>query len=425
MVGDTIEGVLPATRMSPESTREAMVELAGTSSDMVQRVIDLAQRHLGMDVTYISRFVDGRQTYRAFTGDNLSFGIGVGDGPALPGTYCSRMVVGEIPNMIPDTDADLRVRYLPITRRAAIGSYIGVPLRLTDGTLYGSFCCLSHDPTKDLTERDVNYLRLLADLLVDELDGENDLEKTRTLVNDVLDRGGISIALQPVVDVATRRRLGVEALARFPAEFGTPESLFRAAHDVGLSVELEQFTASKALHLAPLLAPDEFLSINMSPASIIAWESLVDGFRSLAANRLVLEVTEHQAIDEYAEVRRSVESLRRRGIRLAIDDVGAGYASLHHVLQLEPDFVKIDRKLVDGAATDPARRSVIRGFVALAADIGATVIGEGVERQEDFDVLLDLGVDAAQGYLLGRPVITAPPPDADSNPQVLPLPRRA
>lgn len=377
---------------------------------MVQRVVDLAQRHLGMDVTYISRFEDGRQVYRALSGDSDSFAMQLDDGPPLPGTYCYRMVVGELPSVIRDTAADSRVRFLPITRQNRIGSYIGVPVRLSDGTLYGTFCCLSHDAETELTDRDVRYMRLLADLLVEDLDREHGRRATQSLVTKVLDSGRVQIALQPVISLVDRRRLGVEALARFPAEFGTPDILFPAAQSVGLGVALEQLTAARALELAPTLAVDEFLSINMSPAAIIAWECLVDGFQSVAENRLVLEMTEHQAVDQYDDVRNSMQAMRARGIRIAIDDVGAGYASLHHVLQLEPDIIKIDRKLVDGAADDRARRSVIRGFVALARDLGAMVIGEGVERQTDLEVLEDLGVDAGQGYLLGRPTIEHPQP---------------
>lgn len=392
----------------PGQTRVLSAILADSDDGAIQRVVDLAHQHLGLDATLICHFSDGRQLVLAAAGDVSSFGMKVGDGPPTTSTYCSRMIVGELPNVIPDTGTDNRVRYLPTTIRQRIGAYIGVPLRLSDGTLYGSFYSFAHLPAAGLNARDVDYLRLLAELLVDELDRESARNATHALITEVLDRGRIRIAVQPVLSLSTGERLGVEALARFPAEYGTPETLFPAALEVGLSVELEQLTAARALELAPTLAPQEFLSINMSPASIIAWESLVDGFTSLASNRLVLEVTEHQAIDEYDDVRRSVASLRERGIRMAIDDVGAGYASLHHVLQLEPDFLKIDRKLVDGCAGDRARRSVIRGFVALAADIGASVIGEGVERPDDLAALVELGVDAAQGYLLGRPTIDHP-----------------
>ena len=119
---------------------------------------------------------------------------------------------------------------------------------------------------------------------------------------------------------------------------------------------------------------------------------------------LVLEITEHAAVESYSELRSSLQAVREQGLRLAIDDAGAGYASLKHVVELAPDIIKIDRSLVDGVSADRARRSVVSAFVLLALDLGATVVAEGVECRADvLQAVEDLGVDAAQGYLLARP----------------------
>ncbi len=388
---------------------------------VVHRVVELARTHLHMDIAFVSQFIDGRQIYQTITGEAESFGVTAGNGPFLPNTFCSRVVVGELPNVIPDVAADSRVRYLPITRQAGIGAYVGVPLRLSDGTLYGTLCCLSHDSHRSLTDRDGLYLQLLADLLVDELDREQRLGSDRAMINDVLNRGRIDIAVQPVISLTDGRRLGLEALARFPTEVGSPSHVFAIADRVGLRLELEQLTAGRAMELAPFTAPGEFLSLNMSPASIVAWEVLLNG-AAAGGDSLVIEITEHQAIDRYDNVQNALIALRGHGIRIAIDDVGAGYASMHHVLQLNPDFLKIDRKIVGGAADDRGRRSVISGFVSLARDIGATVIGEGVETKADLEVLRELGVDAAQGYLLGRPKVEHPAPRAVDDPWTVDAP---
>ncbi|MCW2549359.1 MAG: hypothetical protein JWN96_3819, partial [Mycobacterium sp.] len=119
--------------------------------------------------------------------------------------------------------------------------------------------------------------------------------------------------------------------------------------------------------------------------------------------QLVLEITEHAAVDSYAELREALRPMRDNGLRLAIDDAGAGYASLKHVVELEPDIIKVDRSLIDGLAADRARRSVVSAFVLLALDMGAAVIAEGIETTEDLEAVRDLGVDAAQGYLFARP----------------------
>lgn len=120
-------------------------------------------------------------------------------------------------------------------------------------------------------------------------------------------------------------------------------------------------------------------------------------------SRLVLEITEHAAVNSYAELRRALRPSREHGLRLAIDDASAGYASLKHDIELEPDIIKIDRSIIHGLPRDRAQRSVVSAFVLLALEIGATVIAEGVETTADFKAGEDLGVDAAQGYLLAAP----------------------
>ena len=125
---------------------------------------------------------------------------------------------------------------------------------------------------------------------------------------------------------------------------------------------------------------------------------------TLLLHRLVIEITEHVAISDYDVQNEALKSLRERGVRLAVDDTGAGYASLSHVLQLRPDIIKIDRSLIARLPTDPARRSLVTALVLLALDIGATVTGEGVEEEAaELETLATLGVGFAQGYFLARP----------------------
>lgn len=356
-----------------------------------------------MDVTYVSRFVGDRQQFPAHAGDVASFGVNPADGLPLGVTYCARMAAGDLPNLITDTRSESRVRDLPATERARIGAYIGVPLRLSDGTFFGTFCCASHDPQPELGARDVRFMEVLAEILVAELDREHEREVLRDRVDQVITRSQLAIALQPVVSLRDGGRLGAEALARFPPAAGNPATLFPAAASVGRSVELESLAAARALQTIDLLGDTEFLAVNMSPAAMPAIAELVRRQPGMPAHRLVFELTEHDAIERYDELRAVLRDLRQADIRVAIDDAGAGYASIYSVVKLEPDVIKIDRALVDGSATDRARQSVIKGLVALARDIDAMVIGEGVEEVADLQVLCELGVDAAQGYLLARP----------------------
>ncbi|MDX6254625.1 MAG: hypothetical protein QOJ11_959 [Frankiales bacterium] len=225
----------------------------------------------------------------------------------------------------------------------------------------------------------------------------------RTRVKQLLSTGAVDIALQPIASLSTGRLAGAEALARFHDGRG-PELWFQEAREAGLSRELDALTFTSALAAFAALPEDCYLSVNAGPALIMdsAFQaSLRDGGVPLA--RLVIEITEHDRIHDYAALNTALAPLRELGVRLAVDDTGAGYASLSHVLQLRPNVIKIDRSLIAHLSSDPARRSLVTALVLLALDIGATVTGEGVETPAELATLVELGVDAAQGYLLARP----------------------
>lgn len=367
----------------------------------LERLVRLAHDHLGMGVVCVSEFARGKQVYRAVAGDAASFGITLGDGPVLGDTYCALMVEGTIPNVVQDAAADTRVCGLATTASARIGAYVGVPLYLPDGELYGSLCGLSHHVEDDLNARDAKFLSLLGEFIADELATERRLSIQREALQQVLETRDVQMALQPVVDLLTGRCTSMEALARFPRHLGTPDVVFAQAQEVGLHTQLETLAVAKALDLLPALGPHQSLAVNLSPDVALQLMPLIEADRPL--DRVILEITEHAAVENYALIRDQVRPLRERGLRLAIDDAGSGFASLRHIVELEPDIIKIDRALITGIDTDGARRSVLTSFVLLALDIGATVVAEGVETRGELAAAATLGVDAAQGYLIGRP----------------------
>jgi EAL domain-containing protein (putative c-di-GMP-specific phosphodiesterase class I) len=370
----------------------------------VQRVLELARRHLDMDVAYLAEFTDGKQVYRALAGDAASFGWELGDGPALGDTYCRLMTQDLIANAIPDAAADPVVGGLATTKEAGIGSYVGVPIRLADGSLYGSLCTLSHSAAP-VDDKDARFLRVLAELVAADVQADHDRQQERARIQALIESNRLEIALQPIVDIATGRVRGVEALSRFPAEFGSPDQVFAAATAAGVGTELERLAAAGAYALLPLLPSDVYMGINLTPAVAIELVEATAHYTpdELPLRQLVLEITEHAAVESYEILRDSLAAGRGRGLRLAIDDAGAGFASLHHIVELRPDIIKVDRSLIDGMSHDAGRHSVVKAFVSLAADLAATVVAEGVEERADLDAARDMGVDAAQGYLLARP----------------------
>jgi len=141
----------------------------------------------------------------------------------------------------------------------------------------------------------------------------------------------------------------------------------------------------------------------VGPATLLHLAERVRSGEAFPLSRLVVEVTEHSVVEAYGALRGELAPLREQGLRIAVDDAGAGYASLRHILELRPDFIKLDRWLIDGLADDRGRRVAVTAFVSLARELGSRVIAEGVEREQDLVAIRELGLDAAQGFLLGRP----------------------
>src|SRR4051794_20203661 len=384
----------------PRGRRERPVPLgeATEPGSHLERVVTLAQRHLGLDVVCIvERRPDGVHYCRAAAGNSAAFDVVVGgELPGLLVGLSDAIVSGSTPTVVRDTDTDGSER-----------TYLAVPLRRSDGTAYGAMLALGAGRRDDLDDRDVRLLSMSADLLLRYLDDQRDLDALRAGISTLISKRRLDIAAQPIFDLRGGQCIGVEALARFPKGWGPPDVTFRAADDAGLGVELERLAVQQAWPILEQLRPTQFLTVNLSPVAAVALAERATAYAELPLSQLVVEITEHTAIDSYAPLRAQLRPLRKLGLRVAVDDAGAGYASLRHVVELRPDFIKVDRDLVHGIADDHARRVAVSAFVLLSLDLNATVIAEGLERPEDLATLQDLGVDAAQGYLLGRPS-TAP-----------------
>lgn len=227
-------------------------------------------------------------------------------------------------------------------------------------------------------------------------------ERERAVVQAIIDGSLFHPVFQPVVDATTGAVVGYEALTRFDDGM-RPDLRFAIAHDAGLGSELESVCAAAALGEAHVLPHDAWLSINFSPAA------LTDGTAAAtiggATRQIVVEITEHIEIDSYAAVREAITACAPA--RLAVDDAGAGFASLRHILELEPDLVKLDIGLVSAVDRDPARQALVAGLCHFSARTGTMLIAEGVETVGELRVLRELGVGFVQGYLLSRPASAA------------------
>jgi len=391
--GPGLEGLAELARLTLDGSNEA-----------IDRILSLARAALDMDVALIGAF-DEDFVVEAVDGENEWFGIEAGTRIPQEQSYCRHMVQGELPHLVRDAMQDPRTSDLPVTREAGIGAYVGVPIRLWDGSLYGTLCCLSRSAEPTLNERDVRFLRVLAEIVADQLDrGQLESEKRRlewSRIRSVLDRGELDIEFQPMFDLSDCRIVSLEALARFGEPARSPAAWFAEAAGVGLGAELELAAISRALERLDEFPADVALAINVSPAT--ALDPLFSKLLLDVADRLVIEITEHAQVDDYDALLSALAPLRERGAQLAIDDVGAGFANLRHILRLSPDIVKLDLSLTQEIVRDPALEAFATSLVGFAEGVGASIAAEGISSDEDLELLRSLGVDYGQGFYLARP----------------------
>jgi EAL domain-containing protein (putative c-di-GMP-specific phosphodiesterase class I) len=381
---------------------------SGSRHTLIEQILALALEHIGMDVAVLAEFSDGNEVFRVIEGDAASFDVRPGAAIPFQDSYSRRLLDVPPRGLAPDARSDHRLRDLLLEQLPMVGSYIGVPVTLPDGRVYGTLFCLSRTPHPLLDDRDVKFLGVLARLVGEELVRweEEVAEQSRRLkrIRGLLDgESGFRVAFQPIFDLRNRTVVGYEALSRFtggPAR--APNEWFAEAADMGLGIELEIAAVQAALNSFDDMPDHAYLSVNVSPEAMTS-SSFVQAISGKAEDRLVVEVTEHAKVESYAELADAVLALRRRGVRLAIDDVGAGFASLRHVLRLRPDIIKLDITMTRSIDTDPVRRALASSFIRFADDIHATITAEGIETGGELEELCTLGVGCGQGFFLAEP----------------------
>lgn len=231
----------------------------------------------------------------------------------------------------------------------------------------------------------------------------------RARIESVLAGDGMQIAFQPIVDLEGGGVVGHEALARFTCEpRRTPDRWFAEAHEVGLGLQLELAAVRLACERAGVLPPGTYLSVNVSPAAAVSPE-LLTLLDAAPVQEIVLEVTEHAPVEDYRRFQRDLRGVRARGARLAVDDAGAGFASLRHILDLRAELIKLDPSLTHDLDTDRGRRSMATALIDFGREMGVAILAEGIESGAQCEELRRLGVRYGQGFHLGRPRPAAAP----------------
>ncbi|MEW4448071.1 EAL domain-containing protein [Qipengyuania sp. JC766] len=393
----SVESLLTAAHARMEPLQNASVD----------RILRAVREHLGTEIAFVSRYLEGGMKELTHVDSDLDLPMGPGFVDPRENSYCWHIAEGRLPELIQDPADHPFTATMAITEFLPVGCHLNTPLRLSDGTIYGSFCCLSRTPDRSMTERDLGVLRAFAALAVEQIELTLETDQRAVIVREAIDAviaaSAVTILQQPIHSLATGHPVGAECLSRFPdaAERG-PDCWFDEAAEVGLGVELEMLAFRSALATARHVPSDCYLSINASPDAILSGEVL-RAIDAIPGRNIVVEVTEHQAIPDFVEMKAALDKLRGHA-RIAIDDVGAGYAGMRHLVDLEPDLLKLDMSLARDVHKDRARRALVSAMVAFAGSIGAKLVAEGVECAEEAAVLAELGVDYAQGYHFARPM---------------------
>jgi EAL domain-containing protein (putative c-di-GMP-specific phosphodiesterase class I) len=334
-----------------------------------------------------------------------------GDAVPLERGFCQRVVDGRLPELIVDARALPEAANLPETHGIPIGSHLSVPIRLSDGRVYGTFCCFSFMPDLSLTKRDLQMMKAFADVLADQIDRDTRQGREQTdqinRITDVMRQGQPTIVYQPIYDLETRRMAGVEGLSRFHADpQRTPDLWFAEAAAVGLGPALKSCAAKAVLAGLKSLPRDVYVAVNSSPELILsgAFTLLL---QDIDISRVVLEITEHASVSDYEPLLSTLAPLRALGLRIGVDDAGAGYASMRHILSIEPNVLKLDMSLTRGIEQDLKRRALASALIAFAHETQMSVVAEGVETAAELQTLRQLGVTHGQGYYLARPMALA------------------
>lgn len=374
----------------------------------LNKLLSIIRKHLGMNVAFISEFVDGERVFKFVNAKNENAPIEVGDSDPLEETYCKKIVDNKLSNIIYDTSKNDITKKLSVTDTLSIGSYMGVPIMLSSGEVYGTFCCYKDASDETLNKRDLSFLNAISEIASDLIEANIATENIRRdsvkRIQSALDENKINIHYQPIYDVQTNQVAGFESLSRFTTEpYRTPDIWFKEASEVGLGEALEMAAIEKAIKGLGEFNSDTYISVNTSPEYVLNG-AISKVLNNIDANRIVLEITEHSPVSSYSDLRLALEPLRKRGVRLAIDDAGAGYSSFQHILELEADIIKLDISLTQNIHSQPRKYLLAKALCAFAKSIKCSIIAEGIETDEELNSLRDLGVDKVQGYLLGRPM---------------------
>lgn len=400
----TLEGAL--VRLAQKHQHLPRVGVA----EALSRSLNAIRTHLDMEVAFISEFVDDRRYFRYVDSADQEAIIRVGQSDPLEQSYCQRVVDGRLPELITDACLNAEALTLPATQALPVGAHLSVPIQLKSGRVFGTFCCFSSKADHSLTHRDLAMMRVLSEMLADQIEADMQDQRAQNEIQTRVTRAMESVHMrsvyQPIWDLAHNQVVGFEALTRFHCDPPRPpDQWFAEAASAGQGTAMEIRAIEFALQGLSQMPEGIYIAVNASPHTVVSPE-LSRVLLDVPLERVVLEITEHEEVDAalYDEIARITRPLRQAGLRVAVDDAGAGYACFKHILHLSPDIIKLDVSITRDIDSDLSRQALAAALVRFAESTRGRLVAEGVETVAEIETLRQLGVGLAQGYALGKPM---------------------
>tara|TARA_A100001391_G_scaffold18104_1_gene10128 strand:- start:21146 stop:22390 length:1245 start_codon:yes stop_codon:yes gene_type:complete len=377
------------------------------SDPQIAGFLHSARDHLGLEIGLIGRWIDDDMREITHVDSALDLPLEPGLRQHRDETYCWHVLNGDLPEMIADPAPYPAAQALGITHALPVGAHFSVPLRLSDGTVWGSFCAMSRQPDPTLTPRDLAIFESFAAMAAERIDtliAEAALrEQTRQRIEDMFEGDAVTIFQQPIHLLADSQPAGVECLARFPdVNKRSPGAWFGDAESTGLGEELEMTAVNGAIETVTSV-PDGFFAMVKAPARCVVSGAVRAALEAETAANVVVTLTQYAAAEDKLALVQALQAIRPTA-RVAIDMVGTSYASMQLAALVKPDFVKLDMALARNVASDPAARALVSAVVALVREWDGAVIAEGIEESAQAEAMKALGVSHGQGYLFARPM---------------------
>ncbi|MEC7545615.1 MAG: EAL domain-containing protein [Pseudomonadota bacterium] len=392
-----------ATSRDLNNTLEQVLN-SGASAEVIGHLLRTARERLRMEVGFISEFIDGMRVFRfvdSAPGVNL---IAPGGADFLARSYCQRIVDERAPQLISDARTCSAVVDLKATQLLPVGAHISVPITLSDGHVFGTFCLFSRYAVPGLNHRSLALVRAFAEMVALLLEERRmagaEYEQNNTAIHHVstfFTEHRVSFSPSSIVDLNTKEEIGTElvpAISQPSPLFSNPFLLLREADRLGLSQLSGVAMMESSLAALTRLSADQFVSMNVTPQLIMQFD--FNQWLRSDCSRLVLGLSEHDIVDDYTSLKARLYRLKESGVRIAVVHAGAGFASMRHILQLQPEFVKLDADLTCGIHKDKGQQAMLEALMRFCRSQGSILMAEGICSDEDEAYLRTAGVGFAQ-----------------------------